>query len=120
MVPSFFLLIFCVCVAFLCVSQQGGFKNTYLGGGEVHVKNFWPKKLREKKSCRIFPSIFLIAFLAVSLHEEPKNTTKYFVKSDLKISKNLKKRYHGTYNNNKHSLYPELPTSLFFSSFGAL
>jgi hypothetical protein len=28
--------------------------------GEIHVKNFWPKKLRKKKllSFRIFPSIF--------------------------------------------------------------
>jgi hypothetical protein len=55
--------------------------------GEVHVKNFWPKKLRGgKKSC-LFPLIFFIAFLAVSLHEgEPKNTTILFPKSDLKIS----------------------------------
>jgi hypothetical protein len=47
----------------------------------------------EKKhlfSCRIFPSIFLIAFLAVSLHEEPKNTIKIFSKirpENLKKSK---------------------------------
>jgi hypothetical protein len=44
----------------------------------------------------LFPFVFshrffLIAFLAVSLHEEPKNTIKHFLKSDLKISKNLKK-----------------------------
>jgi hypothetical protein len=39
-----------------------------------------------------FPiEIFFIAFLAVSLHEEPKNTINIFLKSDLKISKNLKK-----------------------------
>jgi hypothetical protein len=68
-------------MAFLCVSQQGEFKNTIKNVlGEVHVKNFWPKKLREKKFCRIFPSIFFIAFLAVSLHEEPKNTIKIFSK----------------------------------------
>jgi hypothetical protein len=50
--------------------------------GKIHVKNFWPKKLREKKlfSCRLFPSIFFIAFLAVSLHEEPKNTIQIFSK----------------------------------------
>jgi hypothetical protein len=39
-------------MAFLCVSQQGEFKNT-VGHknvlGEVHVKNFWPKKLRKKQ-----------------------------------------------------------------------
>jgi hypothetical protein len=31
-------------------------------------------------------------FLTASLHEELKNTTKYFLKSDPKISKNLKKK----------------------------
>jgi hypothetical protein len=36
---------------------------------------------------------FFFAFLAVSLHEELKNTTQ----SALKISKNLEKRCHGTY-----------------------
>jgi hypothetical protein len=34
-------------MAFLCVSQQGEFKNTIKNFlGEIHVKNFWPKKLR--------------------------------------------------------------------------
>jgi hypothetical protein len=50
--------------------------------GKVHVKNFWPKKLRKKN---LFPVVFshrffFIAFLAVSLHEEPKNTIKIFSK----------------------------------------
>jgi hypothetical protein len=69
-------------MAFLCVSQQGEFKNTTKNFlGEVHVKNFWPKKLRErKKSCRLFPSIFFNRvfwpFLCI----------KIFFKSDLKIS----------------------------------
>jgi hypothetical protein len=49
---------------FLCVSQQGEFKNAinnFLGEIHVNVKNFWRKKLRGKKlfSCRLFPSIFL-------------------------------------------------------------
>jgi hypothetical protein len=36
-------------MAFLCVSQQGEFKNTTTKLlGKIHVKNFWPKKLREK------------------------------------------------------------------------
>jgi hypothetical protein len=50
--------------------------------GESPVKNFGPKKLRENKLffLRLFPSIFFIAFLAVSLHEEPKNTIKIFSK----------------------------------------
>jgi hypothetical protein len=68
-------------MAFLCVSQQGEFKNTIKNFlRKIHVKNLWPKKLRKKKpfSCRLFPSIFLIAFLAVSLHEEPKNSIKLF------------------------------------------
>jgi hypothetical protein len=35
------------------------FKNTVKSFlGEVHVKSFWPKKLRGKKSFRLFPSIF--------------------------------------------------------------
>jgi hypothetical protein len=43
---------------------------------------FWPKKVEKKKlfSCRLFPSIFFIAFLALSLHEEPKNTIKILSK----------------------------------------
>jgi hypothetical protein len=50
--------------------------------GKIHVKNCWPKKLRKKK---FFPVVFshqffFIAFLAVSLHEEPKNTIKIFSK----------------------------------------
>jgi hypothetical protein len=47
-------------MAFLCVSQQGEFKNT--------IKNFLGK------------IYVFIAFLAVSLHEEPKNTIKIFSK----------------------------------------
>jgi hypothetical protein len=51
---------------------------------DVHVKSFYPIKLRGNKtfflsSFRLFPSIFLIAFLAVSLHEEPKNTIIFFL-----------------------------------------
>jgi hypothetical protein len=66
-------------MAFLCVSQQGEYKNFLV---KIYVKNFWPKKLRKKKlfSFRLFPSKNFIAFLAVSLHEEPKNTIKIFSK----------------------------------------
>jgi hypothetical protein len=49
-------------MAFLCVSQQGEFKNTIKNfWGEVHAEYFLPKKLREKKlfSCRFSPSIFV-------------------------------------------------------------
>jgi hypothetical protein len=49
---------------------------------EVHVKSFWPKKLRKKN---FFPFVFshrffFIAFLAVSLHEDSKNTINIFSK----------------------------------------
>jgi hypothetical protein len=70
----FFFNLGVVLMDFLCVSQQGEFKNTIKSFlKKIHVKNFWPKKLRKKHlfSCRLFPSIFLIAFLAVSLHEKP-------------------------------------------------
>jgi hypothetical protein len=34
-------------MAFLCVSQQGEFKNTIKNFlGKIHVKNFWPEKSR--------------------------------------------------------------------------
>jgi hypothetical protein len=79
-------------MAFLCVSQQGKFKNTIQKFfGKIYVKNFWPKKLRKKKlfSFRLFPSTFFLSrFLAVSIHEEPKNTIKIFSKIR---PKNLKK-----------------------------
>jgi hypothetical protein len=71
-------------MAFLCVSQQGEFKNTIklFWGKKIHVKNFWPKKLRKKN---FFPVVFshrffFIAFLAVSLHEEPQKTIEIFSK----------------------------------------
>jgi hypothetical protein len=36
-------------MAFLCVSHQGELKKHHKNFlGEVHVKNFWPKKLRKK------------------------------------------------------------------------
>jgi hypothetical protein len=52
---------------------------------KVHVKDFVQKYLREKKTyfltafARLFPSVLLIAFLAVFLHEELKNTCKRFL-----------------------------------------
>jgi len=82
-------------MAFLCVSQQGELKNTSKNFfGEVYVKNFWPKKLRKKN---FFPfvfshRIFFIAFLAVSLHEEPKNTIKIFSKIRPEILKKISKK----------------------------
>jgi hypothetical protein len=56
-------------MAFLCVSQQGEFKNTIKSLlGEIFFPDIF------------FPSIFFIAFLAVSLHEELKDTIQIFSK----------------------------------------
>jgi hypothetical protein len=65
---------------FVRFSTRGVQKHHKCFLGEVHVKSFWPKKLRKKN---FFPVVFsqrffLIAFLAVSLHEEPNNTTKTY------------------------------------------
>jgi hypothetical protein len=61
LVPFFFLFFFLrifngVFVRFLTKGVQKHYKNVL---GEIHVKNFWPKKLRKKPrfSCRFFPSI---------------------------------------------------------------
>jgi hypothetical protein len=66
------------------------------------------EKVEEKKlfSCRLFPSIFLIAFLAVSLHEEPKNTIKIFSKIRPENLKKPQKKEKGR----------EVGTSFFFFS----
>jgi hypothetical protein len=78
-------------MAFLCVSQQGEFKNTTKNFLEkIHVKSFWPKKLREKKTFFLlsFPvDFFLSRFLAVSLHEELENTTKTFWRKSEKVGR---------------------------------
>jgi hypothetical protein len=48
--------------------------------GESPCQKLLAEKVEKKTlfSCRLFPSILFIAFLAVSLHEEPKNTIKIF------------------------------------------
>jgi hypothetical protein len=75
----FFIFFYGVFVRFSTRGVQKHHKNFLR---KIHVKSLWPKKLRKKKpfSCRLFPSIFLIAFLAVSLHEEPKNSIQLFSK----------------------------------------
>jgi hypothetical protein len=73
-------------MAFLCVSQQGYFKNT--------KNTFWKKSMSKPFYKEVegkntffpivfffFPSVLFIAFLAVSLHDELKNTTKRFSKT---------------------------------------
>jgi hypothetical protein len=79
--------------------QQGEFKNTTKNFlGEVHVKNFWPKKLRGGRTVFLpVPAVCslrkkLSRFFAVSLHEEPKNTTtENLQKSSKATTENLQK-----------------------------
>ena len=66
-------------MAFLCVSQQGEFKNTIKTFGGNPCQKLLAEKVEKKNTFFLssFPiEFFLIAFLAVSLHEEPKNTIK--------------------------------------------
>jgi hypothetical protein len=90
-------------MAFLCVSQHGEFKNTTKSAlGKVHAKNFLPKKIEGGKpfSCRFPLQFFLIAFLAVSLHDGLKNTTRTFPEirpGTENLEDSPKKKYHGTY-----------------------
>jgi hypothetical protein len=57
---------------------------------KIHVKNFLPKTFCQQLfSCRFPPSIFFLAFLAVSLHEELKSI-KMFSKNQTS-QENLKK-----------------------------
>jgi hypothetical protein len=48
-----------VCGVFVRFSTRGVQKHHKNVLGKIHVKKFWPKKLREKKrfSCLLFPSI---------------------------------------------------------------
>jgi hypothetical protein len=78
-------------MAFLCVFQQGEFKNFLKSPCQKpFTKNFFPG------SWIFFPSFFLIAFLAVSLHDKPKNTTVVFPKirpENLKKSQKKVRRF---------------------------
>jgi hypothetical protein len=78
---NFFPFIFShgVCVRFSLRRVQKHHKKLFgENPGQCHLA----EKVEKKKlfSCRLFPSPFLIGFLAVSLHEEPKNTIKIFSK----------------------------------------
>jgi hypothetical protein len=80
-VEIFFFSLSSLPSAFVRFSTRGVQKHHKTLFWEIHVKNFWPKKLRgkKKKILSSFPiDFFFIAFLAVSLHEEPKNTIKIF------------------------------------------
>jgi hypothetical protein len=64
-------------MAFLYVSQQGEFKNTTKTFWEKSMSKLLTEKVEEKNFFLSSSHRFvLIAFLAVSLHEDPKNTTK--------------------------------------------
>jgi hypothetical protein len=81
-VPFYLFLV--ILWRFCAFLNKGEFKNTIKNFlGEVHVKNLWPKKFWGKKTLAFFGR-----FLAVSLHEEPKNTIQIFSKTR---PKNLKK-----------------------------
>jgi hypothetical protein len=79
-------------MAFLCVSQQGEFKNIiHFFLGEIDVGKKMPKNM-------LFPfDFFYRVFFAVSLHEELKNTIKMFSKVEPEnLQKKTQKKYHGT------------------------
>jgi hypothetical protein len=63
-------------------STRGVQKHHKTNFGENPCQKLLAEKVEKKKlfSFRLFPSIFLSRFLAVSLHEEPKNTIKIFSK----------------------------------------
>jgi hypothetical protein len=73
-----------LCGVFVRFSTRGVQKHHKNFLGKIHVKNFWPKKLRKTFFLAFFgrfsSGFFLSRFLAVSLHEEPKNTIKTFSK----------------------------------------
>jgi hypothetical protein len=69
----------------------------YRGVQKHQQKRFAEKIEKNALSLPFSPLIFLIAFLAVSLHEGLKNTKTYFPKSHLRTSKNLKTRQVGRY-----------------------
>jgi hypothetical protein len=76
------------CFFFLSSLPSAFVRFSTRGVQEHHKTLFWgntcqkllAEKVEETKlfSFRLFPSILVIAFLAVSLHEEPKNTVFFF------------------------------------------
>jgi hypothetical protein len=67
---------------FVRFSTRGVQKHQKKLFGENPCQKLLAEKVEKQKlfSCRLFPSTCFIAFLAVSLHEEPKNTIKTFSK----------------------------------------
>jgi hypothetical protein len=99
-------------MAFLCVSQQGEFKNTIKNFLEkIHVKNFCPKKMRGKKSFFLssFPvDIFSSRFWPFLCMRSPKTPQKLF-------GENLKKLREKKKNPFVFSVFPSI---LFYRVFG--
>jgi hypothetical protein len=86
----FFFLIFEIFLWRFCAFLNKGSSKTPKNNFEGNpCQQLLAEKVEKRKLFyfRLFPSIFFIAFLAVSLQ----NTVKIFSQSDLKISKNLKK-----------------------------
>jgi hypothetical protein len=84
-------------MAFLCVSQQGAFKNTIKNvlGGNPHQK-LLAEKVERKKILSSFPfDFFGRVFWPFLCMRNPKSPLKCFLKSDRKISKKIKKRQAG-------------------------
>jgi hypothetical protein len=107
-VPFFFINFLRFFMAFGYFSQQRELKNTTKNFfGKVHVKNFWPKKLRGGEN--FFPVVFSLRFFyrvfwPFLCMKSPKTPLKYFLKLDPKISKNLKK-----YQNEAEHITPTCP-----------
>jgi hypothetical protein len=73
-------------------SNKGSSKTPQaLFGGSPEKKPLFPVV------CRFFPSIFLSHFLAVSVHEEPKNTIKNAFENQTRKPQKISKKYRGTY-----------------------
>jgi hypothetical protein len=68
--------------------QSSKTKTPQIRFGESPCQKLFAKKVERKKFLSFFPVDYFIAFLAVSLHEELKNTTNIFSKIRLE---NLKK-----------------------------
>jgi hypothetical protein len=92
--PLFFLIFKIFYGVFVRFSKRGVKNTINTNLGKIHVKSFWPKKLRKKPFflSSLSHRLFLSRFLAVSLHEEPKNTIQMFSKIGPENLKKSQKR----------------------------
>jgi hypothetical protein len=70
-------------MAFLCVFQQGEFKNAINVLGGNPCQSVLAEKVERKKlfSCRLFPSIFVVAFFLFFFSSSPLLPTYFFFKT---------------------------------------